>query len=150
MKKLFLAIFLIATPLTFAQSDWNEWTFAVTFDTASSVDSVGYGILLVAGQVPVAVWVDTLTDAATIGFDVIIGDTTDATEEDWRTLTLTDDGSNDWSATLTDDKITPLDPSIMMSLLSRDGYRSQQVFIRPFISAVQDQTIIVYIRVRYL
>ena len=150
MKKLILAIFLFATSVSFTQSDWNEWTFEVTFDTASSVDSVGYGILLVSGQVPVAVWVDTLTDAATIGFDVIIGDTTDATEEDWRTLTITDDGSNDWSATLADDKITPLDPSIMMSLLSRDGYGDQQVFIRPFISAVQDQTIIVYIRVRYL
>ena len=101
---------------------------------------------------PVAVWVDTLTTASTISFDVIFGDTagySTSSEQMWRTLAIKGGGAN-FAATLTDDKIIPLDPSIFMLIFGQNVYRKQNVYIRPFLSAKQNDIITIYIRVRYI
>lgn len=155
MKKLLiLAIFLFATSTAFSQAAQNGWLLSVTVDTTGAGLTGGI-VALPSGGVPVAVYVDTLTDASTISFDVLRGDTagysTAVQTEIWRMLTEQDDGSTDWTATLTDDKDTPLDPAVMMSLLGRsDGYKEQRVWIKPILSAKQDDIITVYIWVRWI
>jgi hypothetical protein len=155
MKKLLiLALILFATPISFTQEAQNGWLLSTTVDTTGAGLTGGI-ISLPSGGVPVLVYVDTLTDASTIKFEVLRGDTTGystaVVAELWRTLSEQDDGSTDWSATLTDDKETPLDPAVMMSLLGRDsGYKQQRVWIRPILSAKQDDIITVYIWVRWI
>lgn len=154
MKKLFLAIFLLATLTIFSQSASSGWLLSTTV-SLSGAGLTGGIIALPSGAVPVAVYVDTLSDPSTIKFEVMRGDTSGYFEavqsEIWRMLTEQDDGSNDWSATLTDDKDTPLDPVVMMSLLGRsDGFKEQRVWIKPILSAKQDIVITIYIWVRWI
>lgn len=154
MKKLIVAIFLIATSMVFCQPAQNGWLLQATIDTAGAGLESAI-IALPSGAVPVAVYVDTLTDASTLSFDVLRGDTagysTAVQTEIWRRLTAQDDGSTDWTATLTDGKDTPLDPAVMMSLLGRsDGWIEQRVWIKAILSAKQDEPIIIFIWVRWI
>lgn len=153
MKKLILAIFLFITSLSFSQEAKNGWILSTTIDTTGA-GLTGSAILLPSGAVPVAVWVDTLTAASTISFDVLFGAVTqDSTTsgESWRTLTKVDSGGTNYAAVLTDDKITPLNASVVMALLGRsDAYPQQTVWIKPLLSAKQADIITIYIRVRYI
>lgn len=153
MRRLMIAfIMLFSITLLQAQDGRSGWTYSVTVSTAGAGLTGGI-IRLSDNVVPVAVWVDTLTTASTIGFDIIFGDTagySTSSEQMWRTLSAKDDGSTDWSATLTDDKIIPLDPGIFMSLMGKRAYINQVVWIRPFLSAKQTEVITIYIRVRYI
>jgi hypothetical protein len=152
MKKLILAIFLFATSLTFSQSGQFGWTLSQTIDTAGAGLN-GTTLLLPDLSVPVAVWVDTLTDASNLELDVFFGDTSgfsDSSEQMLKGLTELENGALDWSATLTDGKTVPLDPFIMQSLLGQKGYKPSQVWIRPRLTVKQDQPIVLSIRVRRL
>jgi len=152
MKKLILAILLFAASFSFAQEAKIGWTISTTIDTAGA-GLTGVAIMLPSGSVPVSCWLDTLTDASTLSFDVYYGAVTQdsVATADFRTLGESDDGSTAWTATLADDAIIPLDPTVMMALLGRsDGYAQQTVWIIPLLSAKQDEPITIYIRVRYI
>lgn len=150
MKKLIIAITLFLTSLTFSQEAAKGWLISTTVDTAGA-GLTGVAILLPSGAVPVAVSMDTLTDASTIGFNVAFGYVTQDSTTDFKRITEVDDGSTDWTATLTDNKWTPLDPQVMMALLGvGDGYPQQTVWIQPVLSAKQDEPITIYIRVRWI
>jgi len=153
MRKFIFIVVLILTSLIHSQNGANGWTYAITIDTTGA-GLTGTVLKLGTNEVPVAVWVDSLTVASTLSFDIIFGDTAGysiSSEQMWRTLTAKDDGSTDWTATLTDDKVTPLDPGIFYSLLGKTGaFRNQVIYLRPFLSAKQNDIMILYIRVRYI
>jgi hypothetical protein len=147
MKTLLFFLSLLITTISFPQTASDGWTFPITIDTTGA-GLTGEVLQLPDGCIPISCYVDTLTDAATVGFEVLIGNDVQSNSQNWRNLTTVSTGGTNYVATLTDDKFVPLLFDVMKGLANRSGsYANQKVFIRPVLSAKQDKPIILYLKV---
>jgi len=147
MKTLLFFLSLFIATIALPQTASDGWTFPITIDTIGA-GLTGEVLQLPDGCIPVSCYVDTLTDAATVGFEVLIGSDDPDISQNWRNLTTVSTGGTNYVATLTDDKFIPLLYDVMRGLANRSGsYANQKVSIRPVLSAQQDKPIILYLKV---
>jgi len=151
MKTLILAAFLFAASFLSAQNGSTSWIRSTTIDTTGAGLTGGI-IKLSDGEVPVACWLDTLTDLTNVRFEVILGDSSgywNQSDQLWRWLTVVGD-TTIYSLPLRDDRVAPLNSAVMNSLLAGSSRWTQQnVYIRPLLTVQQDKPTTFYMRVRY-
>lgn len=116
--------------------------------TVADGDSLTAGYVLTGRTIPSSVWCDSLTASTTLSIQVGFNKSRITEPTVWYDVCEISD-TTIYSVPLADDKIVPLDPTVMLSVIGSWTSEDQQVWIRFVLGAAQTNTKYLFARLRY-
>lgn len=116
--------------------------------TVADGDSISSGYLLSGRTIPSSVWCDSLTASTTLSIQVGFNRSRTTEPTVWYDLCEVSD-STVYSVPFADDKITPFDPVILLSVVGSWPSESHQIWFRYVLGASQTNDKYLFTRLRY-
>lgn len=116
--------------------------------TVADGDSISAGYVISSRTIPSSVWCDSLTASTTLSIQVGFNKSRVTEPTNWYDICELSD-STVYSVPIADDKIIPLDPVIMLSIIGNWANEDRQVWIRFVLGAAQTNNKYLFTRLRY-